>query len=273
MSRPLSSLPSRTHLIVLSGFAGVLPCGRRAVPAEPGGRTVVALLLPARSRSRSCRVGAPTPVYASLGPSLTATLLHSTSVVYGGLSLFVLAGVAAGTVLALNRAEPRPVLYLSIGALIAGVAVTLAADSADSVAGFFAGTAIAGVGFGGGFQGGIRLVIPLAGERERAGVLSLLYVVSYLGLGVPAVIAGVLVTEVSGLLEVAREYGVAVIVLAVLALAGLLLTRKAESPVQDAGGVAYVHAGDGPWAVQGDADEDVPVRHASKSRHCPAAPV
>ena len=197
--------------------------------------------------------------YASLGPSLTATLLHSTSVVYGGLSLFVLAGVAAGTVLAFNRAEPRPVLYLSIGALIAGVAVTLAADSADSVAGFFAGTAIAGVGFGGGFQGGIRLVIPLAGERERAGVLSLLYVVSYLGLGVPAVIAGVLVTEVSGLLEVAREYGVAVIVLAVLALAGLLLTRKAESPVQDAGGVAYVHAGDGPWAVQGDADEDVPV--------------
>ena len=64
------------------------------------------------------------------------------------------------------------------------------------MAGFFAGTAIAGVGFGGGFQGGIRLVVPLAGERERAGVLSLLYIVSYLGLGVPAVVGGVLVTEV-----------------------------------------------------------------------------
>ncbi|HEY2263873.1 MAG TPA: MFS transporter, partial [Streptosporangiaceae bacterium] len=162
-------------------------------------------------------------------------------------------------VLAFNRAEPRPVLYLSIGALIAGVAVTLAADSADSAAGFFAGTAIAGVGFGGGFQGGIRLVIPLVGERERAGVLSLLYVVSYLGLGVPAVIAGVLVTEVNGLLDTAREYGVAVIVLAVLALGGLLLTRKTESPVQDAGRVAYVDAGDGAWAVQGDAEDDVTV--------------
>jgi hypothetical protein len=42
-----------------------------------------------------------------------------------------------------------------------------------------------------GFQGGIRLVIPLAGERERAGVFSLLYIVSYLGLGVPAVIGAV----------------------------------------------------------------------------------
>ena len=149
--------------------------------------------------------------------------------VYGGLSLFILAGVAAGAVLAFQRTEPRQVLYLSIGALVAGVAVTLAAVSADSAAGFFAGTAIAGIGFGGGFQGAIRLVIPLAGERERAGVLSLLYIVSYLGLGVPAVAGGVLVTEVNGVLQTAREYGSAVILLAVLALAGLLLRRPART--------------------------------------------
>ncbi len=179
--------------------AGVLAM-RETAPARRGARRealrsmVPDIRLPASVRAEVAiaapvlfAVWALAGFYASLGPSLTATLLHSTSVVYGGLSLFILAGVAAGAVLAFNRAEPRPVLYLSIGALIAGVAVTLAADSADSVAGFFAGTAIAGVGFGGGFQGGIRLVIPLAGERERAGVLSLLYIVSYLGLGVPAV--------------------------------------------------------------------------------------
>jgi heme A synthase len=57
----------------------------------------------------------------------------------------------------------------------------------------------------------------------------LLCIVSYLGLGVPAVIGGVLVTEVNGLLETAREYGSAVILLAVLALAGLLLHRP-EKP-------------------------------------------
>ncbi len=237
-------LPAPTHLIylVLLGVffiqaAGVLAM-RETAPRRPGAlkSLVPDVRLPSAVRSEVAiaapvlfAVWALAGFYGSLGPSLTAALLHSSSVVYGGLSLFILAGVAAGSVLALNRTEPRRVLFGSIGALIAGVAVTLAAVSADSAAGFFAGTAIAGVGFGGGFQGGIRLVVPLAGEQERAGVLSLLYIVSYLGLGVPAVIAGVLVTEVNGLLETAREYGSAVILLAVLALAGLLLHRP-EKP-------------------------------------------
>jgi hypothetical protein len=142
-------------------------------------------------------------------------------------------------VLAFNRAEPRPTLYMSIAALVAGVAVTLAATAADSAAGFFIDTAIAGVGFGGGFQGGLRPVLPLVGDQERAGGLSLLYIVSSLGLGVPAVVAGVLVTEVNGLLATAQEYGIAVVVLAVVALGGLLLHR----PLKAAAGPACAIAG------------------------------
>ena len=60
---------------------------------------------------------------------------------------------------------------------------------------FFLGTAISGVGFGSGFQGGIRTVVPLAAAHERAGVLSLVYIVSYLGLGVPAVVAGFVIVH------------------------------------------------------------------------------
>ena len=243
-------LPDPTHLIyvVLLGVFGVQAAGvlamRETAPRRPGAlRSLVPdVRLPAALRGEIAiavpvlfAVWALAGFYGSLGPALTGALLHSTSVVYGGLSLFILAGVAAGSVLALHRAEPRPVLFLSIGALAAGVAVTLAAVSADSAAGFFAGTAIAGVGFGGGFQGGIRLVIPLAGERERAGVLSLLYIVSYLGLGVPAVLGGVLVTEVNGVLQTAREYGSAVILLAALALAGLLVRRPAKTAPVPAG--------------------------------------
>ena len=234
-------LPDPTHLIylVLLGVFGLQAAGvlamRETAPGRPGAlRSLVPdVRLPATVRAEVAiaapvlfAVWALAGFYGSLGPALTATLLRSTSVVYGGLSLFILAGVAAVSVLAFNRTEPRPALYLSIAALVAGVAVTLAAASAGSAAGFFIGTAIAGVGFGGGFQGGIRLVVPLAGERERAGVLSLLYIVSYLGLGVPAVIGGVLVTEVNGVLDTAREYGSAVILLAALALAGLLLHRR-----------------------------------------------
>ena len=253
-------LPAPTHLIylVLLGVFGVQAAGvlamRETATRRPGAlkSLVPDIRLPKAIRSEVAiaapvlfAVWALAGFYASLGPALAATLLHSSSVVYGGLSLFILAGVAAMAVLAFNRAEPRPTLYLSIAALVVGVAVTLAATSTDSAAGFFIGTAIAGVGFGGGFQGAIRLVLPLVGEQERAGVLSLLYIVSYLGLGVPAVIAGVLVTQVNGLLATAQEYGIAVVVLAVVALGGLLLHRPQEA----AAGPACATSGTGRSAI------------------------
>jgi hypothetical protein len=43
-----------------------------------------------------------------------------------------------------------------------------------------AGALASGVGFGAAFQGAIRSVVPLTEAHERAGVLSLLYVVAYL---------------------------------------------------------------------------------------------
>jgi predicted MFS family arabinose efflux permease len=160
-------------------------------------------------------------LYGSLGPALVGRVVGSSSLSLGGLALFTLAGSAALTVLLTRNVAPARVMSAGIVALIAGVVMTLAAISADSAVGFFVGSAVAGVGFGGGFQGGIRIVIPSAAPHERAGVLSLLYIVSYLALGLPAVIGGVLVVHGGGLLDTAREYGIAVIVFAGLALIGL----------------------------------------------------
>src|SRR4029077_11080088 len=133
----------------------------------------------------------------------------------------------------------RTVMLVGIAALITGVAVTVMAVTLGSAAVFFAGSAIAGVGFGSGFQGGIRLVVPLAAPHERAGLVSLLYVVSYLGLGVPAVLAGYGVVHGGGLIDTARYYGAAVIALATLALLGLLKTRpgRAAEPAAAARGI------------------------------------
>jgi predicted MFS family arabinose efflux permease len=238
-------LPAPTHLIylVLLGVfaaqaAGVLGMAETAPPRPGALRSLVPDVRLPRAVRAQVAIAAPVlfavwalaGFYGSLGPALAAIVLHSSSVVYGGLSLFILAGMASVSALVFNRATARTVLYLGIAALIAGIAVTLAAASTDSAAGFFTGTAIAGVGFGSGFQGSIRLVVPAVGEQDRAGVLSLLYVVVYLGLGVPAVIGGVLVTEVNGLLATAREYGAAVVVLAALALAGLVVHRPPKPP-------------------------------------------
>jgi MFS family permease len=155
--------------------------------------------------------------YASLGPSLIAELARSTSVIYGGLALGVLAGVAAGATYLFRTTPARSVMFVGIAALTAGVIVTLVSVHASSTVGFFAGTAIAGIGFGAGFQGGIRLVAPLAAAHQRAGVLSLLYIVSYLGLSVPVVLAGVAVANGGGLIATTYVYGLAIIGLALLA--------------------------------------------------------
>jgi sugar phosphate permease len=114
-------------------------------------------------------------------------------------------------------------------ALITGVAVAVVAVSLGSAPLFFVGTAIAGAGFGGGFQGSIRTVVPLAAAHQRAGLVSLLYVVSYLGLAVPVVLAGFGAVYGGGLGDTARYYGAAVIALAAVALYGLLKHRPGRT--------------------------------------------
>ena len=58
----------------------------------------------------------------------------------------------------------------------------------------------------------------------------MLYIASYLGLGVPAVAAGFLIVRGPGLTDTALYYGGAVILLAGLALPGLLGPRPAPPP-------------------------------------------
>ena len=148
----------------------------------------------------------------------------------------MLAASAVPATIVLRRAAARMVMLVGILALITGVAVTVMAVSLGSAAVFFAGSAIASAGFGSGFQGGIRLVVPLAAAHERAGLVSLLFVVSYLGL---AVLAGFRVVHGGGLISTARYYGAAVIALAALALFGLLKNRpgRAAQPAAQAQGM------------------------------------
>lgn len=60
-------------------------------------------------------------------------------------------------------------------------------------------------------------------------MLAILYTVSYVAMGTPAVIAGLLVVHGDGVVPTALEYGGGVLMLAVLALAGLLYSRRTTS--------------------------------------------
>jgi MFS family permease len=252
-------LPSPTHLIfvvLLVAFAietiGVVLMPESSTP-KPG---ALASLRPQLAMPRVARgpmlVAVPALVavwslaglYGSLGPILVQRLSGSDSFVLGGLSLFVLAGAGALTVLVVRGFEPRRVMLSGLVTLLIGVGATLLAVDADSTVGFFVGTAIAGVGFGAGFQGGLRTVLPLAAPHERAGVLSTIYVVSYLAMGLPAVGAGVLAEHV-GVLTSAREYAVVVMGLAALALFGLVVRRSPAAVAVGAVGEVGTDAGPG----------------------------
>lgn len=168
-------------------------------------------------------------LYGSVGPALVARLVGHSSFVLGGLGLFTLAAGGALAVLVLRNAPATRVMVAGIGALLVGVLGTMTSIAMGSVTGFFLGTAIAGLGFGAGFQGSIRTVVPLAAAHERAGVLSVLYTVSYVAMGTPAVVAGLLVVHGGGLVPTALEYGAGVMVLALVALVGLAGSRRTST--------------------------------------------
>jgi MFS family permease len=236
-------LPAPTHLVYLAliGVFAAQAAGvallRETVTAS---RVPAAALVPEVRLPRSVRgpILAAAPVvfaawalgglYGALGPALVHALTGSASVVLGGGSLTLLTVTAVISVYVLRRAPARRVMLTGIAALVAGVAITLVALGTGSAALFFAGTAVSGIGFGSGFQGGIRTVVPAAAPHERAGVLSLLFTVSYLGLGVPAVAAGFLAVHGAGLTGAARDYGAALIVLAAFAFAALSRSRRAR---------------------------------------------
>jgi MFS family permease len=160
--------------------------------------------------------------YGSLGPSLVQSSFGLDSSLQGGMALFVLAGSAGVAVLLTQRLEGRSLMIYGATALIAGVAVTVTSLSYHFAPAFFLGTALAGSGFGTGFQAAIRTVVPLAARGERAGVLSVIFLISYLAMGLPAVIAGYFVARQGDLFTTARELGAVVMVLAALALIGTL---------------------------------------------------
>jgi predicted MFS family arabinose efflux permease len=167
--------------------------------------------------------------YGSLAPAMLRKLADTQSLALCGVVLSVLGGSGVAMVLAARAWPARHLLLAGTVGLIAGTALTLVATFTGALAVFFAGVIVAGMGFGAGFQGAIRSVVPLVAATERAGVLSILYVVAYLSMGVPAVIGGFRVVHGGGVITTAREYGIAVIALAAFALIGTLLRRPVRA--------------------------------------------
>ncbi len=165
--------------------------------------------------------------YGSLGPTLLRSLAGSASFLLGGLALFVLAGSGALAVLALQQRSAQWLLRIGTSVLPAGLVVVMAALALRSVALFLVGTAIAGAGFGTAFQGALRTLVGPLAPHQRAGVLSVLFIVSYLAMGVPAVVAGWRLAQGGEILAIAQAFDGVVLALALMALLGSFARQEA----------------------------------------------
>jgi MFS family permease len=163
-------------------------------------------------------------LFFSLGPALGAHLFNTSNVIASGAGLVALAGSAALAQLLLGRTAPWIGVSAGSVALAAGMILIVVAAAIDSSAAFLAGSVLGGIGFGIDFLGGLRALTAVIPHEHRAAVLSAFYVAAYAGLSVPAVIAGVVVTDL-GLQETFEIFGSVVAGLALVVAVGAWRTR------------------------------------------------
>jgi MFS family permease len=251
--------PAPTHLVwwlLLGAFVIGIPA---VLAMEEPGRArpgAVASLRPRLSVPREARgafaVAAPSLVgvwalggfYLSLGPSLAAQLLHSQNLLWGGVLIFLLTGLGAAASTALREADPATVMLGGCLALVGGALVTFAAIETTTSAVLLVGTALAGLGFGPAFMGAYRSVVALAPSDDRAGLITAVYLVSYLATAIPAVIAGI-ATSRYGIHDTALVYSLIVAALAAVG-AGSFLVRRMGAPGGPERGTDYPDPPPGP---------------------------
>ena len=133
-------------------------------------------------------------LFISLGPALGATLLHTDNHIVTALGVVTLAGSGAAAQLAFGRSAPWAGTAAGSLALAIGMIAIVIAAGTETTALFWLGAIVGGAGFGVAFLGGLRALSVAIPPQHRAEVMSAFYVVAYLAISVPAIVAGVLVT-------------------------------------------------------------------------------
>jgi len=221
-------------LVAFMAEMGLTWCTPETAMRRPGALASLRpnIVIPAQARAALLAV---TPInvaiwmlggfYLSLMPSLIAQVTHSSSVWLGGLAV---AALTLSGAVAIMAARGRPAFFalLTGGVMLAlGVLAILLGVRAGLAAILLTGSVLAGVGFGAGFLGALRTVMPLAAPHERAGLMAAFYIECYLANSLPAIAAGYLVRR-AGLLATANIYGVTIIILTLLAVTLAIVNRR-----------------------------------------------
>ena len=165
-------------------------------------------------------------LYASLGPSLVADVFGIDNHLVGGLLILALNGTGIVGSLALRTSPPERALLVGALVFTVGVVGTLAALVATSVGLLFTAAVVTGFGFGAAFLGAVATITHGVAPGHRAGLLASIFVAGYLAFSIPAIAAGIAVGQV-GLTRTTEVYGLVVVLLALVVVAGLVRARRA----------------------------------------------
>ena len=165
--------------------------------------------------------------YLGLSAEVLQNIFKVDSGLTDGAAVTIATGAGALTICASRRVAPRVTAIIGSAALMLGMLATLIAVAAHSLPLFIIGDAVGGIGIGAGFAAAMALVIPHARAHQRGEVFASVYIVSYLSLGLPALIAGLLVTPF-GLLPVTIGYAIFAVAAAAAGLGTHLVRRVGD---------------------------------------------
>jgi MFS family permease len=219
--------------LALAAATALLP---ETVGRRPGAGAALRprVSVPAAARSAFLR-GTPTLVSTwmlgglmlSVGGSLLANVFGQDNHAVVGLVLGSFAGAAALASTLLRDRTPSFMTTVGTSLLVAGAGAVALSVVTVSWPVFVAGTVVAGAGFGPAFLGAFRSVSQLATDHERAGLISAIFIVSYLAFSIPAVIAGILIAVV-GLAPTTLGYAGVVTAVAAGTLLDQLVARRRD---------------------------------------------
>jgi MFS family permease len=176
-------------------------------------------------------------IFLSLGPSIIAQFLGTSSHAIAGTTLLVFFGSSGlGQVLA-RRTGTLLTLRIADIAIGAGLLLAAAAGVLHSLPLFFLAVVLAGAAQGIALLGGLELVNAIAPEAHRAGVLSAFFLCGYLLVAFLVPVIG-WVADSAGLYRALLYFALLIAVAAAAALIDLMAWKApAANALQEAGGL------------------------------------
>ncbi|WP_020105251.1 MFS transporter [Nocardia sp. 348MFTsu5.1] len=164
----------------------------------------------------------------SLGSSIVPTIFGIENHMATGLILGTFFTFGAVGCVATSRWSADRKLGIGLATLGTGLIINLIGTMSATLPIYLTGSVIAGFGFGSTFVGVMATLIAATEPAQRGQVFSTLYVVSYLGFSIPAVIGGIAVGHY-GLRPTAIGYSIYVLVVVIAAgTAAILRVRAAR---------------------------------------------